>query len=79
MGDPRVFLRKQGLLVVDAFEGRLTLNVIPAMSTDVVVIPGVNKPFNDHLKQLYCDWPMAGDHVLTSWTLKRPRVELVCE
>jgi hypothetical protein len=39
----RVLLRKQGMLVLDAFEGHLILDVrsvIHAMNTDLVVIAG---------------------------------------
>jgi hypothetical protein len=67
---PRVLLRKQGMTVLDAFKGCLTLDVISfihAMNTDFTVIPKrmtlylqvldvvVNKPCMYHLKQLYSD------------------------
>jgi hypothetical protein len=46
-------------------------------NTDLVIIPGgmtfqlqvqdvmVNKPLLDHLKQLYSEWLLTGDHALT--------------
>jgi hypothetical protein len=47
--------------------------VIHAVNTDLVVISGgishnyilMNKPFKNHLKQLYSEWPLAGHYVLT--------------
>jgi hypothetical protein len=47
------------------------------INTDLVVTPGgmtsqlqvlevvVNKSFKDHLKQIYSEWLLAGDHILT--------------
>jgi hypothetical protein len=83
------------MLVLDAFKGHLTpelRSVIHAMNTDLVVIPGgitsqlqvlevvVNKPFKDHLKQLYSEWPLAGDHILTpTGKIKKPSVALHCQ
>jgi hypothetical protein len=67
-GRPRTLLRKQGMLVLNAFTGHLTPEIkatIPggSIDTDLVVILGmtsqmqvlnvvVNKPFKDHLRQL---------------------------
>jgi hypothetical protein len=66
------------MLVLDAFKCHLTPEVksaIHAVNTDLVVIPGgmifqlqvldvlVSKPFKDHLKQLYSEWLLAGDHI----------------
>jgi hypothetical protein len=40
----------------------------------------VNKPFKDHLKQLYFEWLLAGDHVLTSTgKIKKPSIALLCQ
>jgi hypothetical protein len=40
----------------------------------------VNKPFKDHLKQLYSEWLLAGDHILKpSGTIKKPSVALLCQ
>jgi hypothetical protein len=76
-------LNKRGMLVLDAFRGHLTQQVKEEMrkgNTDVLVIPGgmtsqlqvldvvVNKPFKDHLRQLYNDWLLEG--MLTSVFLK---------
>jgi hypothetical protein len=39
-----------------------------------------NKPFKDHLKQLYSEWLLAGDHILTSTgKIKKPGVALMCK
>jgi putative intracellular protease/amidase len=61
------------MLVLDAFKGLLTPEIKSAvtssfMDTDLVVIPGgitsqlqtINKPFKDHLKQLYSEWHLIG-------------------
>jgi len=66
---PGLLLRRGVMLVLDAFKGLLTPEIKPAftvssMDTDLVVIHGgissqlqiVNKPFRDHLKQLYSGW-----------------------
>jgi hypothetical protein len=66
---PGVLLRKQGMLVLNAFKRHLPPEMkapvtICSMSTDLVVIlrgitsqlqvlDVVNKPFKNHLKQLY--------------------------
>jgi hypothetical protein len=91
---PGVLLTKRGMLVPDAFKGHLTPEVksaIHAMNTDLVVIPGgmtsqpqvldvVNKPFNDHLKQLYSECLLAGDHILTpTGKIKKLSVALPCQ
>jgi hypothetical protein len=48
--------------------------MIQTMNTVLVVIPGgktsklhilVNKPLNDQLKQLYSEWILVGEYVLT--------------
>jgi hypothetical protein len=61
------------------------------MNTDLVLISEgmtsqlqvpdvvVNKPFKDHLKQLYSEWLLAGGHVLTpTGKVKKPSIELLC-
>jgi hypothetical protein len=62
--------------------------VIHAVNNDLVVMPGginnnyilVNKPFKNHLKQLYSEWPLAGHYVLTPTGPKRkPSIELLCQ
>jgi hypothetical protein len=76
-------------------KGNLTLKVrfvIHAMNTDLVVIPrGMNsqlrfldavvkKPFKDYLKQLYSEWLLAGDHILTpTGKIKKCSVALLCQ
>jgi hypothetical protein len=37
---PRVILRMQRMLMLNAYKCHITLNVIHAVSTDLVVIPG---------------------------------------
>jgi hypothetical protein len=82
------------MLVPDAFKGHLTPEVkfaIHAMNTDLLVIPGgmtsqlqvldvaVNKSFKDPLKQLYSEWLLTGDHILTpTGKIKKPSVALLC-
>jgi hypothetical protein len=40
----------------------------------------VNKPFKDHLKQLYFECLLAGDHILTpTGKIKKPSVALLCQ
>jgi hypothetical protein len=65
------------VLELDTFKGHLALDVrsvIHAMNIDLVVAPGVltshlhivvNKHFENHLKQLYCEWLLVGDQFLT--------------
>ena len=88
-------LKKRGMLVLDSFKGHLTQEVkeeVKKANTDLVVIPGgmssqlqvldvvVNKPFKDHLRQLYNDWLLEGYHALTpSGKLKKPSVALLGE
>jgi hypothetical protein len=46
----------------------LTLDVrseIHVVDTDLEPNILLNKPFKDHLKQLYSEWLLGGDHVLT--------------
>jgi hypothetical protein len=73
---------------LNSFKGHLTQQVEEEMSkanTNLVVIPGgmtsqlqvldvvVNKPFKDHLRQLYNDWILEGNHALTPCgKLKKP-------
>lgn len=92
---PGVLLKKRGMLVLDSFKGHLTADVkeeITKNNTDLVVIPGgmtsqlqvldvvVNKPFKDHLRQLYTDWLLKGNHALTpSGKLKKAPVSLLAE
>jgi hypothetical protein len=67
-------------LVLDSFKGHLTQQVKEEMrkaNTDLIVIPGgmtpqllvldvfINKPFKDHLRQLYNDWLLEGNHART--------------
>jgi hypothetical protein len=72
-------------------KGNLTLKVIHAMNTDPVVIPRgltsqlrfldvvVKKPFKDYLKQLYSEWLLAGDHILTpTGKIKKCSIALLC-
>jgi hypothetical protein len=76
---PGTVLNKRGMLVLDAFK-HLTQQVKEEMrkaNTDLLVISGdmtsqlqvldvvVNKPFKDHLKQLYNDWLLEGNLSLT--------------
>jgi hypothetical protein len=76
--------------MLDAFKGHLVLDVrsvIHAVNTDLVVILGakaqlhipVNKLLKDHLKQLYSEWLMIMDHVLTSTRTIKPVVERACQ
>jgi hypothetical protein len=62
--------------------------VIHAVNTDLVIMPGgishnyilVNKPFKNHLKQLYSEWPLAGHYVLTpTGPIRKPSIELLCQ
>jgi hypothetical protein len=40
----------------------------------------VNKPFKDHLKQLYSEWLLAGAHILTATgKIRKPSVALLCQ
>jgi hypothetical protein len=61
-------------------------------NTDVVVISGgmtsqlqvldvvVNKPFKDHLKQLFSEWLLTGDHTLTpDGRIKKNSATLLCQ
>jgi hypothetical protein len=42
------------------------------------VLGVVNRPFKDYLKQLYSEWPLAGDSVLTPIRkIKKPNAELL--
>jgi hypothetical protein len=93
---PRALLRKGGMLVLDAFKGRLSPEIKAtitdgSINTDLVVIPGgmtsqlqvldvvVNRPFKDHLKQLYSEWLLSGDHALTpAGRIKKPSVTILC-
>jgi hypothetical protein len=92
---PGNLLIKHGMLVLDSFKGYLTQQVKEEMrkaNTDLVVIPGgitselqvldvvANKPFKDHLRQLYNDWLLEGNHVLTpGGKLKKPSVTMLGE
>ena len=62
------------------------------MNTDLVIIPGgmtlqlqvldvvVNRPFKGHLKQLYSEWLLKGDHALTpAGRIKKPSVTILCQ
>jgi hypothetical protein len=77
---PGTLLNKRGMLVLDSSKGHLTQQIKEEMrkaNTDPVVIPGgmtsllqvldvvVNKPFKDHLRQLYSDWLLEGKQALT--------------
>jgi hypothetical protein len=63
-----------------------------SMNTDVVVIPGgmtsqlqvldvvVNRPFKDHQKQLYSEWPLTGYNALTpAGRITKHSVTLLCQ
>jgi hypothetical protein len=40
----------------------------------------VNKPFKNHLEQLYSEWLLGGHYVLTpSGTIRKPSTELPCQ
>jgi len=83
------------MLVLDAFKRHLTQEVKGEMrkvNTDLIVIPGgmtsqlqvldvvVNKPFKDHLQQLYNDWLLKGNRALTpGGKLKKPSVTVLGE
>jgi hypothetical protein len=90
---PGTPLIKRGMLILDSFKGHLTQQVEEEMrnaNTDLVVIPGgmtsqlqvldvaVNKPFKDHLRQLYNDWLLEGNHALTpGGKLKKPSITML--
>jgi hypothetical protein len=94
---PGAILRKQGMLVMDVFNGHLTPETEAtltgsSMNTDLVIIPGgvtlqlqvldvvVNKPFKDHIKQLYSEWLLKGNHALTpAGRIKKPSVTILCQ
>jgi hypothetical protein len=77
---PGVLLRKQGMLVLNAFKRHLTPEIKAAvticpMNTDLVVVlrgitselqvvDVVNKPFKNHLKQRYSEWLLIEDLAL---------------
>jgi hypothetical protein len=63
-----------------------------SINTDLVVIPRgmisqlqvldvvVNKLFKDHLKQLYSEWLLSGDHALSpAGRIKKPSVTILCQ
>lgn len=90
---PQVILRKQGMLVLNAFKGQLTSEIKATITgnTDLVAIPGamtsqpqvlvvvVNKLFKDNLKQLYNEWLLTGDNALTpAVRIKKHTVTLLC-
>jgi hypothetical protein len=65
------------MLVLDAFKDHLTPEVksaIHALNTALVVIPG-----GINLKQLYSEWLLAGDHILTPGKIEKPSVALLCQ
>jgi hypothetical protein len=74
------------MLVLGSSEGH-TGCMIYVMNTDLVVIPGgmtsqllvlANNHFRHYLKQLYSEWLLAGDYVLTpAGTIRKPSVELL--
>jgi hypothetical protein len=48
-------------------------------TTSYIHIP-VNKPFKDHLKQLYSEWFLAGSQVLAATgVIKNRSIELLCQ
>jgi hypothetical protein len=81
------------MLVSDSFKGHLTQKIKEEMrkaNTDLVMTPGgmtsqlqvldvvINKPFKDHLRQLYNDWRLEGNHALTpGGKLKKPSVTML--
>jgi hypothetical protein len=90
---PGTLLNKRGMLVLDSFKGHLTQQVKEEMrkaNTDLIVIPDgmksqlqvldvvVSRPFKDHLRQLYSDWLLEGNHALTpGGKLKKPSVTIL--
>jgi hypothetical protein len=92
---PGTLLNKHGMLVLDSFKGHLTQQVKEEMrkaNTDLIVIHCgmtsqlqvldvvVNKPFKDHLRHLYNDWLLEGNHALTpGGKLKKPSVTMFGE
>jgi hypothetical protein len=92
---PGTLPNKRGMLVLDSFKGHLIQQVKEEMikaNTDLVVIPGgmtsqlqvldvvVNKPFKDHLRRLYSDWLLEGNHALTPGRkLNKPSVTMLGE
>ena len=63
-----------------------------SMNRDLVIIPGgmilhlqvldvvVNKPFKDHLKQLYSEWLLKQDHAFSpAGRIKKPSVTILCQ
>jgi hypothetical protein len=78
---PGAFLKKRGMLVLDAFKGHLTEKVKTVASNllnmELVITPGgmtsqlqvldvvVNKPFEDRLRHLYGEWLLSGNCPLT--------------
>ena len=83
------------MLVLYVFKGHLTPEIkatitCSSMNTNLVIIPGgmtsqlqvlvVNKPCKDHLKQLYSEWFLTGDHTLTSaGRIKKSSVTILCQ
>jgi hypothetical protein len=90
---PGTLLNKCGMLVLDSFKGHLTQQVNKEMrkaNTDLIVILGsmtsqlqvldvvINKPFKGHLRQLYNDLLLEGNHTLTpGGKLKKPSVTML--
>jgi hypothetical protein len=77
---PGFLLNTHGMLVPDAFNGHLTHEVkgeIRKANSNLVMIPGdimlqlkmldvvINKPFKNSVQQLYSDWFLGDNHVLT--------------
>jgi hypothetical protein len=85
---PGVLLRKQEMLVLNAFKRLLTPEIkaagtICSMSIDLMLILrgitselqvlDVNKPFKNHLKQQYSEWLLIEDFALAPFgRIKKP-------
>jgi hypothetical protein len=95
-GRPGVLLREWGMLVLDAFKGHLTPEANAtitgrSMNTDVVIPGGmtsqlqvldavVNKLFKEHLKQLYSEWLLTGNHALPpAGRIMKHSMTLLCQ
>jgi hypothetical protein len=79
----------QGMLLLTASVGHLTLDMRSDSHDELyLVILGhmtsylhilVNIPFNDQIKQMYSEWLLEGQYVLTSQDDNEPSVKLLYE